>query len=167
MQIFSLVCCGNPHIPWRKDTDLIHKKKIRKTIDLKSQGQLKGLMPNDSWGGLVVSRALFHNLHLSFLNLILYFSYQVATQLCSWGCVHPVPEQFLGYSWEMNVIALDRVRHTYHYTTESVNKLHYSSRNKIFYGSFSIFLASSSTSIWMLTYHLGGTPGELSEELVT
>ena len=52
-------------------------------------------------------KCLSLNLNFSFLNWFRYFSYQVATQLSSWGWVDPVPdpilpEKFLWYSRESN-----------------------------------------------------------------
>ena len=34
MQTFSLVCCGNPQMPWRKDMNLIHKGLLFTHISL-------------------------------------------------------------------------------------------------------------------------------------
>ena len=80
---------------------------LRGTTASKSQDWLKWLLPDGSTGGLVASKHLSLNLNFSFLNRIRYFSYQVATQLSSWGWVDPVPdpillEKFLGYSQESN-----------------------------------------------------------------
>ena len=58
-------------------------------------------------GALWLAKRLSLNLYFSFFNRISQLSYQVATQLSSWGWVDPVPdpillEEFLGYSRESN-----------------------------------------------------------------
>ena len=58
-------------------------------------------------GTLWLAKRLSLNLNFSFLNMILYFSYQIATQLFSRGWVDPVPdpilpEKFLKFSRESN-----------------------------------------------------------------
>ena len=73
------------------------------TASLKSQEWLKWCCQGALW----LAKRLSLNLNFSFLNRIRYFSYQVATQLSSWGWVHPIPypirpEKFVGYSRESN-----------------------------------------------------------------
>ena len=74
--------------------DLPLGRKLMMTA-LKSQGQLKRLLSDDSTGDILVSKSLCLNLNFSFINRIRYLLYRVATKLSSRGWVDSVLDPIL------------------------------------------------------------------------
>ena len=100
--------------------------KIRGTTAPKSQGRLKGLLSDDSIGGLVVSKALSLNFNFSFLNrislLLISSSYPVVITRLGGPRSRPYTSRKIsrvqpgiepGTSWMV-------VRHANHYTKQAV-----------------------------------------------